>query len=30
VDIGGGSAQLVVANEEHLIEPRSAPLGRCA
>ena len=27
VDIGGGSAQLVVANEEHLIEPRSAPLG---
>ena len=27
VDIGGGSAQLVVADAEHLIEPRSAPLG---
>ena len=27
VDIGGGSAQLVVADGEHLIEPRSAPLG---
>ena len=27
VDIGGGSAQLVVANNERLIELRSAPLG---
>jgi exopolyphosphatase/guanosine-5'-triphosphate,3'-diphosphate pyrophosphatase len=27
VDIGGGSAQLVVANGDHLIEARSAPLG---
>jgi exopolyphosphatase/guanosine-5'-triphosphate,3'-diphosphate pyrophosphatase len=27
VDIGGGSAQLVVADAEHLIEARSAPLG---
>ena len=27
VDIGGGSAQLVVADRDHLIETRSAPLG---
>ena len=27
VDIGGGSAQLVVATGDHLIETRSAPLG---
>jgi exopolyphosphatase/guanosine-5'-triphosphate,3'-diphosphate pyrophosphatase len=27
VDIGGGSAQLVVADSERLIEPRSVPLG---
>jgi exopolyphosphatase/guanosine-5'-triphosphate,3'-diphosphate pyrophosphatase len=27
VDIGGGSAQLVVADSERLIEPYSAPLG---
>ena len=27
VDIGGGSAQLVVANRDQLVEARSAPLG---